>query len=262
MGSSIRRRGILGAMALWLALAGGARAQVPQVKLENPQIRHPTVELGRSVSVDSDTMIAGMPDTDFNGLNRSGVPRVWRSDGLGGWTSEAELIADDVTENDRFGYSVSISGDTAIIGIRSGSAYVFTRAGGDWTQQARLFAPDGQTTGDRFGGSVSISGNMIVVGSYWDNFGGGPSGSAYVFTRSGSVWTRQAKYVATDAAGEDHFGQSVSVDAGWTIIGAPSNDDPEIESGAAYVFDWASQNRAAATLWELYEPDSIGLPSR
>ncbi len=94
--------------------------------------------------------------------------------------SETKLTAFDGASGDLFGFSVSISGDTAIVGARSdrvdglssGSAYVFERSGGIWMQKAKLTAFDG-ASGDNFGGSVSISGDTAIVGAYADDLGTG-----------------------------------------------------------------------------------------
>ncbi|MGI9255302.1 MAG: FG-GAP repeat protein, partial [Salinispira sp.] len=72
-------------------------------------------------------------------------------------------------------------------GTQSGSAYIFTRSGSTWTQQAKLLASDGDG-GDYFGCSVAMDGNTTIVGAYGDNDNGTWSGSAYIFTRSGSSW--------------------------------------------------------------------------
>lgn len=104
-----------------------------------------------------------------------------------------KLLAADGAAGDQFGYSVALSGDTAVIGARfddddvngleSGSTYVFTRSGTEWSQQAKLTDADG-AAGDHFGGKVAISGNTAVIGARLvdDVVKGGDSGSAYVFT--------------------------------------------------------------------------------
>jgi hypothetical protein len=88
-----------------------------------------------------------------------------------------------------FGRSVTVSGDTAVVGAdgadaaggASGSAYVFTRSGGVWTQQAKLTASDA-AEGGRFGTSAAVSGDTALVGAYLDdNTGGTDAGSTYVF---------------------------------------------------------------------------------
>ncbi|MCK9516986.1 MAG: FG-GAP repeat protein, partial [Ottowia sp.] len=128
--------------------------------------------------------------------------------GSSGSIGEWKLVPSDGAADDWFGYSVAISADgyTAIVGAYkdddlgtdSGSAYIFTRSGTTWTQQTKLLASDG-AAGDSFGFSVAISGdgNTAIVGAYGDDDKGSTSGSAYIFTRSGSTWTQQAKLTAS-----------------------------------------------------------------
>ncbi len=104
------------------------------------------------------------------------------------WTQQAKLLASDGTANDWFGWSISISGDKAVIGARldddngsgSGSALVFEKVGGIWTEQTKLTADDAAAF-DEFGYSVSISGDTAVIGANLDDDNGDRSGSAYVF---------------------------------------------------------------------------------
>ena len=146
-----------------------------------------------------------------------------------------------------FGTSVSVSGDTAVVGaylddtpggINAGSAYVFVRSGTTWTEQQKLLASDG-APGDLFGSSVSVSGDTVVVGAYRDDTPGGVDvGSAYVFVRSGATWSEEQKLTASDGAPSDNFGDSVSVSGGTVVVGA-SRDDISIagdDSGSAHVF--------------------------
>ena len=111
--------------------------------------------------------------------------------------------------------SVAISGETVVVGapvddgaagIDQGSAYVFVRSGGVWSQQQKLEASDA-AEGDLFGYSVAISGETVVVGAPFDDGAAGiDQGSAYVFVRSGGVWSQQQKLEASDAAAFDGFG--------------------------------------------------------
>ena len=246
------------ALALLLP-ALDAGAQIPQFKLENPQVGSPTVQLGYSTSLDGDTMVVGAPFSDLGGMVSAGLVRVFRRDGLGNWQIEAELTASDAAANDWFGWSVSVSGDTALVGAygdddggsASGSVYVFTRSGGVWSQQAKLTAADAAAV-DYFGYSVSVSVDTALVGAPRDDDGGSGSGSAYVFTRSGGVWTQQGKLTASDAAADDNFGKSVSVSGETALIGAPLDDDGGSTSGSAYVFTrsggvWTEQQKITAS---------------
>ena len=120
--------------------------------------------------------------------NDNGIPDECDID-AGSIPDEAiKLTASDAAARDRFGHSVSISGDTAVIGAdgdddagtQSGSAYVFRYDGIGWVQQAKLTASDGAAR-DYFGTAVSISGDTAVIGAERDDDAGTHSGSAYVF---------------------------------------------------------------------------------
>ena len=101
---------------------------------------------------------------------------------------ETKLTASDGAEWNQFGRSVSVSGNTIVVGaeydndngVSSGSAYVFVREETSWTEQQKLTASDGAAA-DFFGYSVSISGDTIVVGAAYNDDNGQNSGSAYVY---------------------------------------------------------------------------------
>ena len=196
---------------------------------------------GRSVSVYNNTAVIGADGDDDNGPT-SGSAYVFEYSS-GTWTQKAKLVADDAAARDHFGRSVSVYGNTAVIGAYadddngsySGSAYVFEYSSGTWTQKAKLVADDGAAY-DRFGRSVSVYGNTAVIGAYYDDDNGSYSGSAYVFEYSSGTWTQKAKLVADDAAARDHFGRSVSVYNNTAVIGADGDDDNGSYSGSAYVF--------------------------
>ena len=155
------------------------------------------------------------------------------------WNEIEKILASDGDGGDRFGYSVSVSGEYTVIGAYcddengslSGSAYIFQRNGSNWTEQVKLTAFDGANS-DKFGWSVSISGDYAVIGAYQDDDNGSDSGSAYIFQRNGSNWTEQAKLTASDGAGNDKFGYSVSISGDYVVIGAYQDDD----NGSAYIF--------------------------
>jgi len=168
------------------------------------------------VSLDGDYAVIGAYWDDDNGYN-SGSAYIFHKSGTI-WTEQAKITASDGASEDFFGISVSISGDYAVIGAyhdddngsNSGSVYIFYRNGTTWTQQAKLIASNGSYE-DYFGISVSISGDYAVIGSYRDDDNGNNSGSAYIFYKSGTTWTQQAKLTAYDGSAEDYFGISVSI---------------------------------------------------
>ena len=204
---------------------------------------------GYSVSISGDTVVIGSPYSDHAGGTNAGSAYVFvRAAGV--WTQEAKLTASDAAAYDYFGHSVSISGDTAVIGaiwsnhsgiMSAGSAYVFVRTAGVWTQQAKLTAPD-PATGDYFGSSVSIEGDTVGVGSYADSHaaGGMEAGSAYVFVRSEGLWVQQRQLIAPDPATYASFGVSVAVSGNAAVIGAGYDDPAGAENaGSAYVYELA-----------------------
>jgi hypothetical protein len=198
---------------------------------------------GWSVSISGDYAIVGAIWDDDNGSD-SGSAYIFKRDVVS-WSQQAKLTALDGAATDYFGYSVSISGDYAIVGAlydddngsASGSAYVFKRDGVSWSQQAKLTASDG-AVGDNFGYSVSIDGDLAILGACWDDDNGTASGSAYVFKRDGVSWSQQAKLTASDGANGDNFGWSVSISGNLAIVGAYCTDDNGSNSGSAYIFRW------------------------
>ena len=202
---------------------------------------------GYSVSICGDYVIIGAYGDD----DWSGSAYIFRRDGYS-WIEEAKLLASDVSEGDSFGYSVSIEGDTALIGAyndddngdHSGSAYIFKRYGTTWIEEAKLLASDG-TEGDYFGCSVSIDGDYVIIGAHGDRPYGTNSGSAYIFKRSSTTWTEEAKLIASDGKVGEDFGISVSIDKNYVIVGA----DYVRDFGEPYGFGGAYIFKREGTLW-------------
>ena len=221
-------------------------------------------QFGFSVSVDGDTMVVGADRDDDNGAD-SGSAYVFVRPASGDWSEArqvAKLTASDGAAGDRFGTSVSVDGDTIVVGANgdddsgsaTGSAYVFVRPSAGWattTETAKLTASDGARN-DNFGYSISVDGETVIVGAYGDNDNGSVwgAGSAYVFVRPSAGWataTETAKLTASDGVGGDQFGRTVSVDGDTVVVGVYLDDDNGADSGSAYVFVRPSTGWAAAT---------------
>jgi hypothetical protein len=206
-------------------------------------------KFGYSVAVHGDTAVIGVPYGSCAGIV-TGTAYVFTLSG-GTWTQQAELAALDGADDDNFGYSVAVYGDTAVIGAPcdsdsgtcSGAAYLFARSNGIWEQAAKLTAADG-VADDNFGYSVALNGDIAVIGApyagrVWPQY---YCGSAYVFSRSVSsvtneiAWKQQAKLTASDGESGDNFGTSVAVYGDTAVIGAPYNDSVGRDSGSTYVF--------------------------
>ena len=210
----------------------------------------------------------GAPGDDDNGSS-SGSAYVFNRAGAS-WAQEAKLLSSDgkFSAGDYFGGSVSISGDYAIVGAvednvygyRSGSAYVFKRAGASWAQEAKLRTSHG-AAGDEFGFSVSISGDYAIVGADEDSWNGTDAGSAYIFERTGTSWAQEAKLLPSDVEDFYRFGRSVSISGDYAFVGAPGDRDNGSGSGSAYVFkrsgtSWAQEAKLLASDGE--EADIFG----
>ena len=212
---------------------------------------------GTSVGISGDTLVVGASYDDDVGSASGSVYVFVRSGSV--WAQQQKLVASDGAANDFFGNSLSISGDTVVVGSSydddlgstSGSVYVFVRTGSVWTEQQKLLASDGAAN-DRFGVSVSLSGGTVAVGSFWDDDAGGESGSAYVFTRSGAVWTEEQKLVPLDGAASDQFGGAVAVSGDTLVACARLDDGAGVDAGSAYVFTrsgavWTEQQELFAS---------------
>ena len=199
---------------------------------------------GDSVVVDGTTIIVGAKNDDHPGKTDAGSAYVFTRNGSI-WTQQQKLTSSDGATSDAFAFFIGLSGDTAIIGAdgndgdgnNAGAAYIFTRSNGVWTQQQRLHSSDASDS-DGFGAGVCLEGDTAVVGAFVANTSSGAdSGAAYVFTRSGSVWTQQQKIVASDGAANDHFGLALAMSGNTVIVGAPDDDQPgATDTGSAYVF--------------------------
>ena len=211
---------------------------------------------GRSVAIYGGTIVISADSDDIGTTNQGSAYVFVRSGAM--WTQQQKLTASDGATNDFFGTSVFIYDNTIIIGASNkavgsntgqGAAYVFTRSGTNWTQQQKLTAADGAKD-SRFGNSVAISGETAIVGAVIDN---AASGSAYIFTRSGTSWTQQQKLTASDSGSSDYFGNSVAISGDTVIVGADSKTvGSNVRQGAAYIFTrsgatWTQQQRLAAS---------------
>ena len=148
---------------------------------------HPlfAAHFGSSVSIHGSTVIIGSPRADDNNCNQdSGLAYIFERDQGGGdrWGQVQILEASDYSCRAWFGVSVSIHGDTAVVGAFSvEKAYVWRRAGGLlWSETLILTASDARED-DHFGLSVAVDEDLTLIGAQLDDDNGEDIGSAYVF---------------------------------------------------------------------------------
>jgi len=283
-GESSAATGVDGNQADNSALASGAAyvferragvwSQKAYLKASNPGIGD---GFGTSVGVSGATLVVGAPGesgpTDSDAM--AGAAYVFERSATS-WSQQAFLKGSNTGTLDNFGQAVAISKATIVVGAvlessaatgvdgneadnsacYAGAAYVFTRSGGIWDQQAYLKASN---TGmeDFFGSSVAVSGDIAIIGATGeDSAATGINGSegdnstsfagaAYLFERRDGVWSQGAYLKASNTERADLFGGSVAVSGETVVIGAFSASAPagEVdgkqavnESGAAYAF--------------------------
>ncbi|NDD53332.1 hypothetical protein EBZ39_05580 [bacterium] len=238
----------------------------------------PADYIGYTTSISGDTIVVGtyLEDNSVTTITNgtftsadtatstdSGAAYVFKRSGTT-WTNEAYLKAPNNNPADYFANSVSISGDTIVVGANSedngattisngtftaadaststdsGAVYVFRRIGSTWANEAYLKAPNNSTT-DRFGSAVSISNNTILVGAYAEDNSvttitngtftsadaatSTDSGAAYVFKRSGTTWTNEAYLKSPNNSPGDSFGISVSISGDTLVVGSFNEDN-------------------------------------
>jgi hypothetical protein len=175
---------------------------------------------------------------------------------------ESKLIASDHTESAMFGCAVAVRGDIALVGAPrarnvngqwAGAAYVYQRSAGVWNQQLKL-VPSDLLPGSEFGIDVAIDGDTAVIGSEKTSSPTHLSvGAAYVFVRSGGVWTQQAKLVPSNAESIDGVGMKVDISGDTVVMGLELADDQLVASaGRVHVFvrsgtTWTEQAILGAT---------------
>jgi hypothetical protein len=198
---------------------------------------------GTSVAISGNTALVGAPWKTVKGYLQAGAVYVFTRSGAS-WSQQTELCAADAFLYEKFGDSVALDGDTAIIGAPeegtdTGAAYVFTGSGANWSQQAKLTSSDAAYF-DNFGTSVAISGDTALVGDYPS--GQPKPGAAYVFARSGANWSQRAELAAADATAGDAFGASLALQDGTALIGARDQVVAGTRCGAGYVFTGSGAN--------------------
>jgi hypothetical protein len=200
-----------------------------------------------ALSADGSTAVVGGP------WDNGQIGATWVfTRGNGAWNQQAKLVGSGAVGYPEQGLSVAVSGDgnTAIVGglgdnSEVGAAWVFSRGNGVWSQQGKKLVGTGAVGPAAQGRSVALSGdgNTAVVGGGTDNrsIDGNATGAAWVYTRSGGVWTQQgSKLVGIGAVGLAEQGTSVALSGdGQTIIsGGPGDNSPAAQqhTGAAWVF--------------------------
>jgi len=222
--------------------------------------------LGLAVAIDGDTLVGGAPFHDLQGID-SGAAFVFQRNSSA-WTEATMLFAPDGETDDEFGLSLAVSGDRIVVGAplddRNGTAagaiHFFEHNGQQWLHEDTIRLLQG-TSGHEFGRCVEIDGDVTVVGAPGDNTAGPETGAAYVYSRSGGVWSQTLKLQPGGLAANDQFGRSVSVAGDVLLVGAPGRDLDGVDAGSTDRYEYidgAWQSQGTLTPVQLSSGDRFG----
>ena len=240
--------------------------------LDFAKLKAPTPALeeqfGAAVALSGATAAVGAYGNDGEDSDAGAVYLFSRDAESGAWSFAQQVTADDAAAGDRFGFSVSVSGDILVVGLLNeivpdspGAAYVFERTDdGPWEQVQKL-SPDAVEPNERFGFDVAVDGETIFVGAPLSDTD--ERGAAYVFERTGSgatPWALATRLIAATPQANAQFGTSVSLEDDLAVVGAPL-DGTDVSAGAAYTFErtngvWMPTNRLSVA--ELEETARFG----
>ncbi len=239
----------IGAVWIWTR-SGGFWTQQGSKLVGTGAVTNAYQGISASLSLDGNTALVGGPN-DGSGV---GAVWIWTRSG-GGWTQQgSKLVGTDAVGAADEGWSVSLSpdGNTAIVGgnfdsNNAGAAWAFTRSGGVWIQQGSKLVGSGAIGYAQQGRSVSVSfgGDTAIIGGWFDN---DSAGAAWVFTRSGGVWTQKgSKRVGTGAVNPAYQGTSVAISFdGNTAIVSGLRDS--VSTGASWIYENSGTNAVPVSI--------------
>lgn len=197
---------------------------------------------GRAVAIAGDTIAVGAPFDDNTESGAGAVYIYTRSGNV--WTQRVKL-GTTATSGDRFGWSVALESGTLAVGVptddpsganNGGRVLVFTGSEATWSLQgAALFASDALDD-DQFGVALALSGDTLAIGAEGVDSAQADSGAAYIFTRSGNVWTQRTRLTAAangDTSDQRLFGRALALDGSTLLVGEPGR---QTNTGAAYAY--------------------------
>jgi len=186
---------------------------------------------GFSVSLDGNRALIGAPG-DWSGTDTPGAAYIIEFNQTS-WIEKAKLNSSDGSPQDKFGLSVSLDNDIALIGapdditgLKKGSAYIFRFDGTSWNEEQKLLPSDNALN---FGCQVAIQGDLALVGSTDEN-------AVYFFKFNGSSWNEEQKITPSVASIWAKFGVSINIDNNVMIVGAHQDDTPGTSAGSAFIF--------------------------
>lgn len=155
---------------------------------------------------------------------------------------EQEVSSDRSPAGNDFGYSLALSGDTALIGAWSeddqkGAAYFYTRSGGTWIESQRI-APAEQRLNDEFGIPVALDGDTAAVTARgYDLSHHSAAGAVFVYNLTGGSWVQSQLLIAPGPPSGTYFGIALALKGDYLVVGTPdATVNGNRSQGAVFVF--------------------------
>lgn len=197
---------------------------------------------GASVSADGSWLAIGAYGDD-DGANESGAVYLYYFNGST-WSFQEKVKPGDPRTGSFFGRSIALDGQQMLVGapddnengISSGSVYVFSYDGSNWSQQEKLYASDSNAY-QQYGSSLDISRKYAVVGAPNDSHNGTRAGSAYLLFYNERTWIELLRFTPNGSLPYLQFGYSVALNETFAVAGAPWDKDEANQEGRVYVFD-------------------------
>ncbi|MFZ5893493.1 MAG: MopE-related protein [Myxococcota bacterium] len=189
----------------------------------------PGDRFGAAVSLEQDRLLVGAPYAQ----SERGAVYVFELSTLGVWEFKSKITGSAVSE--RFGRSLALSGETALVGLQAAARLIKRDLAGNWSVQSALPAAP---VGFDFGNSVAFDSSRALVGAYLqDDPPRSDNGAAYLFTRNPNGSFAEDRFIAPVLGSTDYFGYSVALRGNIGVVGAYGDDDQAANGGAAYVVD-------------------------
>ena len=230
--------GNTGAAYVWKRGQDGNWTQVQKLM---PHDSEPQDNFGEYVAIEGDVIVVGERFDETLG-NNAGAVYVFERGADGVWTETAKLLGSAGKRNDLSADTLAIDGGRILMssyrsdasGGHSGSAYLFEKLDGKWTETARLVASDGAGELSR---GVAIDGDRVVLGARLDSTMGDAAGAGYVFEKVNGKWEQTAKLLPSSARALDWIGEAVAVRGDRIVLSGHHHDQIGSNSGVAYVFE-------------------------
>jgi hypothetical protein len=199
-----------------------------------------SANFGEYVAIEGSVIVVGCRFDSTLG-NKSGAAYVFELVG-GTWVQTGKLIGSGGKRNDLSADTLAIDGGRILMssyrsdasGGHSGSAYLFEKIGGAWSEVAHLVAEDGAGELSR---GVAIHGDRVVLGARLESTAGGAAGAGYVFEKVNGDWIQTAKLVPESARANDWIGEAVAVEGNRIVLSGHHHDQVGSNSGVAYVYE-------------------------